>query len=298
MNAKLAGFLFLVSASVAGATAATCSEEAEAGLVMSVAPPEGRYFVIRGTPPGQRKIDQAIVLRNGDKIQLVDLETQLTLQLIGKQKDIRISRNNEMPYPVRLERTSEPSAWATLSWFLHELAPREEESRARLTTTHIRGGNSLPRLHLFDRDQQIVAGRRSIAVAWKGEDGASVSVAIALNGQLIARGTTTEQIWISPILDLKPGTYVFELAASGRKSTNTFKVIDPSEMPRTFDDASLDTSEEDLRKTLSAGVLASVSNGAFALEAFQKVVPLAGRSSAAKILYDALIDGAWTEKPP
>lgn len=295
MNARTTLCLLIVAAAFATTSATAYAGETEAGLITRIEPPGGRYYVIRDGSSGSKTIDRAIVLREDDRIHLVDLGTRLTLTLIGEKNEVIVSRNN-VPYPVKLYPQRE---WPWLSWFVRELAPREEETR--ITPAHIRGGGGDLSLHLFDKPQRIAAGRRSLVVAWNVGDGARVAIAIRpVGGQPLAMATTTELFWISPVLDLKPGFYTFEFRSEplGHKEERRIEVIDPSRLARSAIDPNTKSINTDLQKTIEAGALASQGEGAFVLEAFQMVSPLATRLPAAKLLHDALVDGAWTEKLP
>jgi hypothetical protein len=276
-----------------------CAGEAEAGLVTKVEPLDGQYYVVRRSS-GDTRIDRPIVLRDGDKIHLVDLETRLTLTLIGQKSEVIVSRFNELPYPVNLGAPNERAARAVLSWFIREMAPREQETR--IISTNIRGVGAGFSIHLLDKPQRIAAGRRSIVIGWNIGNGASVTIAIRPlgGGKPIATAITTERIWTSPVLDLNPGFYEFEFRSEpfGSREARLVEAIDPDGLPRPQIDRNSQSTGEDLQKTLEAGVMASQGEGAFVLEAFQTVSPLTARLPAARLLQDVLIDGAWTEKPP
>jgi hypothetical protein len=290
--------LLICATALAATSFSVCAEEADAGLVKKIEPPDGQYYVIR-RGSGETHIERPIVLRDGDEIYLVDLETRLTLKLIGEETDVIVSRFNERPYPVKRSTRNDGMGWAILSWFINEMAPREE---LLLTHANIRGdvGQGFS-IHLLDNLQRIAAGRRSIAIAWKIEKGSSVTVAIRALGasEPIAATTSTEGAWTSPPLDLKPGLYTFEFGSRSFGSKERLvRVINPDELPRPQTDWNSQSSEGDLQTTLEAAVLASQGEGSFVLEAFQTVSPLASRVPAAKLLEDVLMDVAWTKKPP
>lgn len=280
------------------------AEETQSGLVAKVDPPDGRYYLLRVGARGGR-IDRPIVVLNGDEIHLDDQETQLTLHLIGETEEVIISRFNA-PYTVKASSPNESmreavskTGRAILSWFVHELLPREQERR--LTRVNIRGSRAGFSSHLFDKPQRIAAGRRNVVVGWNPAKGTSVIVVIRpLRGKPIITASTTEHFWTSPILDFKPGLYEFEFRSEpgGDRKTVLVEAIDPGVLPRSHIDLGSQAIGEDLRTTLEAGVLASQGEGTFALEALQAVSPLSARLPAAKLLQDALIDGTWTDKPP
>jgi len=297
LSTKALLLLFLVTAALAPMNALAAVAEAEAGLVTKVDPPHGRYYLLRRST-GDTRIDRPVVLRDGDEIHVDDRDVRLTLSLIGEKNEVIVDRSKE-PYIVHLSPPNESAIWVTWSWFTHELGEREQE--AQLTSANIRGGGTELAVHLLDKPQRIAAGYRSIAIAWNKGGDAGITIAIRpLDGKPIATTTTVEHFWTTPALDLKPGFYEFEfrLGPFSSRETRLVEVIDPRGLPRPQVETNFKSAGADLQKTLEAGVLASQSEGAFALEAFQMVSPLATRLPAAKILGDALIDGAWTEKPP
>jgi hypothetical protein len=162
-------------------------------------------------------------------------------------------------------------------------------SSFRSTPTNlVTRGSDMPALLLGrNKAQKIVAGDRVIALVWvQGE--APFEIRLSVRGRIIAQQASADRAITLPV-SLPAGPASLTIAdKDGRSATVGFTAVSA---PPPIPDMAASAVNGEHRALLEAGWLASHENGAWLLEAFQRLQPIAQANPAAATLQRALASG-------
>lgn len=245
-------------------------------------------------------VDLFLELFDGDEVSVLHDSHRIRLDLY--YGDGRLVEWGKRQGPLVVRAGAVPTVgmnfrrWAW-SWFAKA---REENS----VSVHVRGATGVVPLSLpllAERPGRLIAGTRPLAIAWFGGrppyrvcvyrvDTQSSILALEEIGDLRLR---------SDSIALRPGAYVVEVRdADGSRVSGRFEVLPKGQAPPDPAELSQSRLPDPVRTTMVAVWLASRGNGAWVLEAYQRVVPLAASYYPASLLRDTLEQGERPAAPP
>ncbi|MFO1088072.1 MAG: hypothetical protein U1E46_00670 [Hyphomicrobiales bacterium] len=265
----------------------------EIGYVEDFAGPASGYRVIRSGTEVAMTI--CLPLMGGDKVQVIAPNGRIVLRLAGRSDPVvRTARDNETP----LEETPGSTTYwsAVFDWAVATLSPLDEQRRERISTTIRDDGGGDFGVPLLRSLQTMAAGERSISIGWtKPSQPVLVSLSTKSGKQLVS-GKGVGGLWTSPLVSLKPGSYRLEVAAPGAKVIGRLEVVKPQRLPDWPKDLANEDGSDPLAAAARALWLASQGDGAYALEAFQRVARSQPLGPTA-VVRAALINGARINPP-
>lgn len=277
---------------------------AEAGTGLVVGRVEGfeggpaDYRVLRDGRP--IPVDFFLELFDGDEISVLHDSHRIRLDLY--YGDGRLVEWGKRQGPLVVRAGAVPTVgmnfrrWAW-SWFAQA---REENS----ISVHVRGAGGVVPLSLpllSERPGRVIAGTRTLALAWYGGrppyqvrvyqvDTQSPMLSLEKIGEVRVR---------SGSIALPQGAYVVEVRdADGSQVSGRFEALLKDQVPADPAELSQSRLPDPVRNTMVAVWLASRGNGAWVLEAYQRVVPLAASYYPAGLLRDTLEQGERPASPP
>jgi len=182
-----------------------------------------------------------------------------------------------------------PSIWQNV-W--EQMAQRFANLRIGEATTVImatRGDAIVPDPVFADAEARIASGNRPLCLAWSGgEPPYAVSIK-SEDGRTLIRQKTEDEFVKTPAVDWRPGTYRIDLSDASQTTSFKIRVVDPASLPNTGLEGPDTSIREPLRILTQAYALASIEDGAWALEAYQRLCPLEAQAYApAAILAESL----------
>lgn len=275
----------------------SCAEAGERTIAGRIVDFDGKpehYQVLRdGHPlPIQKPLDlvdgdEITVLQDARRIFLVLYNGDGLLVELTKPKGRFVVQAGQLPnVSVNIMR-----------WLWGWLATAHEEHEASTVSMHVRGagGNALLSLPLLSEwAGHLVAGTRPLALAWQGGQApyrVRVRQADAVVPVLAMDLVPESRVRTAPIV-LQPGTYVVEIQDSkGSQIGGRVEVLPDSQAPTEPEELAQTRLSDPMHDTLVAMWLASLDDGAWAFEAYQRVAPVAGSYYPASLLREALEQG-------
>ena len=221
---------------------------------------------------------------------------RLELRLAGVAEPVIVSKQHG-PYTVVAEPPKQ-SYWSPLlGWLAGEFNLMDTSKKVRFSAA-IRAGHEKFSAPILRSPQSLEAGKRSLAIAWRGARPAHITLRSASNRKIIAEGSGSDGKWTSQAIDLRPGHYTIEIAESETHSVNgEIDVLPPDQMPQSPDDLKRSDIPAELRVSAQAAWLASQGKQAFMLEALQLLGPLRAKFEPAETLASELTDGRAPAAP-
>jgi hypothetical protein len=232
-------------------------------------------------------------LRAGDRIEIGEGAGPMRVQ-VSETEELVIDQARS-PYLVP-DGGELAGPWANLlKWAAALFDGHEGGHGATTVKIKSRGDASLPPTSglLFIERVKLVAGRRALALAWSnGEPPFSIGLTRlgAAPRPVLEATDIADSVWVSPALELAPGTYLLEiLDHQQRDLTTEIEVVEPAAAPR-LDPGSVpaDVPAQTL-DLLAAAWLAGQDDGwVWRLEAYQALAGI-GDLEAAVALSDYLM---------
>jgi len=252
-----------------------------------------RYIVRRGGQEVPMRL--CLPLYKDDSIEALDEKGRVTLRLMDHLEPVVWSRADK---DTKLSGDApQASFWSDLMGStLAALSPFDEQKRERVLTT-IRGDGGDFDVPLLQGGQVLAAGQRSLTIGWlKASAVTEISITAKDGHKLVTKAKGTGGLWVSPVLNLKPGQYQVTVAAGSNEASGNVDVVAPGELPKAPDELMQATVPEPLRHLAQAIWLSAQAGGRYRLEALQLIANDRGTRPAA-VLAEALIAGKTIEMP-
>jgi hypothetical protein len=231
-----------------------------------------------------------------DEFAVTSPQGRLELHLTGSPDPVIVTLQ-QSPYKV-VAPPPKQSFWTPLlAWAAGEFNVMDASKKVRFSAA-IRAGHEKFSAPILRSPQSLGAGKRSLAIAWRGARPAHIVLRSASSGKIISEGSGSDGRWTSQAIDLRPGHYIIEIAESETHSTKgEIDVLPPDRMPQLPDDLKRPEIPSELRMSAQAAWLASQSKQAFMLEALQLLGPLRTKFEPAETLASELTDGRAPAAP-
>ena len=244
----------------------------------------------------RRPVTICMLVYKGDQISVEAPRGQLILRLADNDDPVVLTKDRGL-YAVAGGPVPHGFWSSRLAWAADEFNIMDTAEKTRFSTA-IRGGRSKFAAPMLRSPQTLAAGARDLTIAWRGGKRVHVTLASSPDGKIVAEGAASDGLWTSPSIDLRSGVYTVTIFESDAHSTTGFVNVIPAErLPQTPPDLNRPEIPKQLRITADAASLASQGDGAFLLEALQRLQPLRHKFHPAETLADALTDGRAPSPP-
>lgn len=239
-------------------------------------------------------------LFSGDKLTLTDKNHRMGLRLGGGTEITELSHENS-PYSVELQGRVPTPEVSLLTWVGQTLGLLQKEE-VETTTTVTGGGRGTEEVSASDaiplyltlpqyrrRTMRVLAGeQRALHLAWEGGQ-APYTVTILQDGKSLQSFSTDKKRPQTPALDWQAGAYQIQVK-DNTGAVERYEFQGVAERPAW--PADFDSLPPEMRATTQATWLAAQKKGAWAFEAYQLIAGIAGEYPPARVLRDALEQGA------
>ena len=259
----------------------------EIGYVEDFSGTPDRYILHRGTQDIQMRL--CLPIYADDKIEALDDKGRVTLRLMDHLEPVIWSiadKDTKLSTPA-----PKTNYWSNvLGSTLAALSPFDEQKRERVLTT-IRGDGGDFGVPLLQGDQVVAGGQRNLVIGWtKSSAVTEISIRAEDGRTLVNKAKGTGGLWVSPMLELRPGQYHVAVAAGAHEASGTIDVVASGEMPQVPAELTEASIPESLSFTAQAIWLAAQQSGQYRLEALQRVSNARATRPAA-VLIEVLISG-------
>lgn len=278
--ALMAGLLLLGPA--AGA------EEREVGFIESYGPPGAALTIRRGAADVPVRLCARIL--DGDRIHLTRPNERVVLRLTDRPEPVVVTAARG-DYVVEASPDGRGLLDGVWDSILDAMNLLDTPERTRVSAS-IRGGGDEFAVPLLSAPQTLLAGVRSLTLAWLPD---RLPVAITLRPAkgppLVKDAKGLGGVWTSGPLDLRPGEYTVEIAPRGARAvTGRLRVVargtEPA-LPKELADPAL----PEAVRSFGAATWLALRDPSWRLEALQRVAPVARGFAPADRLFWTLAEG-------
>jgi hypothetical protein len=263
-------------------------KEQEVGFIEDYAPDGAALTLQRG--------DQIVPLRlftrvlQGDRIRLVRPDERVVLRLMDRPRPIVVTaaRGDYVVQAAASARGMLDGAWDSV---LDALTSLDTPERT-LAAAGVRGSTDELRVPLLAVPQTLIAGTRTLTLAWLPERLAvTITIRPAEGAALVSGAKGMAGSWTSAPLDLTPGDYTVEIVPnSGKALTAGLHVVAADTIPAIPAELTRMTLPLSMR-ALGAATFLAMKGPEWRLEAFQRLAPFTRDFAPAKKLSRALAEG-------
>ena len=231
-----------------------------------------------------------------DEFAVTGPQGRLEIHLTGVPDPVIVSLQ-QSPYKV-VAPPPKQSFWTPLmAWAADEFNLMDTSKKVRFSAA-IRAGQEKFSAPILRSPQTLAAGKRRLAIAWRGARPAHIKLRSASSGKIIAEGSGSEGKWTSQAIDVRPGHYTIEIAESETHGAKgEIDVLPPEQMPQLPDALKRPEIPPELGVSAQAAWLAAQGKQAFMLEALQLLGPLRAKFEPAETLASELTDGRAPAAP-